>query len=116
MAIAIRIEDYTESGLLRARGERVYRKIRGYIESDGVDLSLDGLRSMSRGFADGIILSLVNDGLLDRVTFVTDRESFQEALGRISEIRDVRIYCRSSLESERSVAPKRGGSRSVSVS
>lgn len=61
---------------------------------------------MSRGFMDGIVLSLLNNEQLDKVTFVTDNQVFLGKLARISEIRDVRIYYRSSTHSERAVVPK----------
>ena len=106
MTIMLRIEDLTQSGLLRRRGERVYAKLQPVIGSDYVDLYLDGLRSMSRGFMDGIVLSLLNNEQLDKVTFVTDNQVSLGKLARISEIRDVEIYYRSSAHSERAVVPK----------
>ena len=106
MTIALRIEDLTQSGLLRRRGEQTYDKLQPAIESDYVDLNLDGMRSMSRSFMDGIILSLLNNGQLDKVTFVTDNQVFLGKLARISEIRDIQIYYRSSTHSERAVVPK----------
>ena len=74
-----------------------------------MDFNLDGPRSPSMSFIDGIISKLVINDQMDRVTFVTDNERTLEKLGTISGFRDTpiyyRLYYRSSEQVERMPVP-----------
>ncbi len=70
-----------------------------------MDFTLDGPRSPSMSFIDGIISKLVINDQLDRVTFVTDNERTLEKLGTISGFRDTPIYYRSSEQVGRMPVP-----------
>ena len=106
MATILHISDFIERGLLRRRGEQVYEKLSQLLETDEVELNLDGTRSMSMSFIDGIVLSLLNNGQLEKITFITDRETSLRKLSRIVEIRNIPIYYRSSEQLSRSLVPK----------
>ena len=79
IATMIYLRDHTERGLLRRRGEQAYQKMSRYFDADEVEINLDGLRSMSMSFIDGIISKLVINEQLDKVHFHHgQRENFGE--------------------------------------
>ena len=90
----------------RAKGESAYQELRASLGVDDVDVNLDCVEVLSMSFLDGIILSLINDDLRRKVTFKTEKKVTREKLARISEIRDVPIYCRSSGQAEGVPVPK----------
>ncbi len=106
MTTIIHIGDITERGLLRRRGEQAYERLSSYLETGDVEVNLDGLRSLSMSFMDGIISMLVDNDQLDKVTFVTDNRVTLEDLSTISGFRNTSIFYRSSDQNERAPVPK----------
>ena len=102
----LHIGELAPRGILRRRGEQVYQKVSHHLIDGDVEFNLDGPRSPSMTFIDGIISKLVINNQLDRITFVTDNERTLEKLGTISGFRDTPIFYRSSEQAERAPVPK----------
>ena len=105
MATTLRIGEIAPKGVLRRRGEQVYQKVSLHLDAGDVEFDLDGPRSPSMSFIDGIISKLILNEQLDRVTFITDNERTLEKLGTISGFRNTPIYYRSSVQIVRTPVP-----------
>ena len=79
--------------------------MRHHFADDEVELNINGFRSISMSFIDGIISKLVINEQLHKVTFVTDNARTLEKLGTISGFRNTPIFYRSSERAERAPVP-----------
>ena len=106
MTTTLHIGDLAPKGVLRRRGEQVYQTVSCHLDAGDVEFNLDGPRSPSMSFIDGIISKLVLNDQLDRVTFVTNNDRTLEKLGTISGFRNTSIFYRPSDQTERAPVPK----------
>ena len=96
----------------RSKGEVAFHKLSAFLHSQNVEIDLDSTETLSMSFLDGTISSLVEDSALDRVVFKTDNNVTRDKLSRISEMRSIDIYYRSSEHAERTFVPRLLVSRS----
>ena len=95
------ILQFTQSTLVRRRGEAAGRKVATYITGDVIALDFSET-SPSLSFLEGLVLTLhQNEKLLD-TTFVSDDATLRNRLARISRRRAMAIYVRRAGELGRS--------------
>lgn len=102
----VKIIELSAGCLTRARGDEAYRRLRGFLDGEAVEVELDAADSPSTSFLDELICKLEDSGLLDRVVFSTRTPRVERRLSQIAAIRKVNVYLRSESGSAVPLAPK----------
>lgn len=76
----------------RGRGTEAYHEFASHFKEGPVALDLDDAEVISASFLDGLLLRLIEDKLLNSVSFKTSNPRFYTRLQRISADRQVDIH------------------------
>jgi hypothetical protein len=107
----ISITELTPSGLTRKRGHEAVAALDGKLKDDATDITieLDAAEFISVSFMDEFVQGVSEAGLLDRITFATERDDHLNRLRRVSDVQDVELFRETRGEREavqRKPAPK----------
>ncbi|MFI5396676.1 MAG: hypothetical protein ACHQ9S_14170 [Candidatus Binatia bacterium] len=102
----VRIDELARPCLTRPKGHEAFEKLLPMLKDGPVEIALDMTEAISASCLDGLVDRLIEEHLIDQVTFVVADPKVARKLGKVAwQHKDSVIFFRSSLGAERLPVP-----------
>jgi len=107
METSVPISQLAPRTVTRPRGEEAYQKLQEHLLAGAVEVDLGSATLLSFSFLDGLILQLLENNQLERITFVAPGPELQRKLAQVAGVRKAMIFFREKKgEPRRMVQPR----------
>lgn len=111
METSVPISQLTPRTVTRPRGEEAYQKLQELLRAGAVEVDLSSATLLSFSFLDGLILQILDNHQLERITFVAPDPGLQRKLAQVAGVRKVTIFFREKKGEPRQIVQPRAATK-----